>query len=290
MDKCNICPRKCNIDRSSSVGFCLCNDTAIVSKTMLHKWEEPPISAQNGSGAVFFSGCTLKCVYCQNQEISRTPKGTEYTPQQLADIFLELQSCGAHNINLVTPTHFTKQIISALDIAKPKLNIPIVYNTSGYERVETLKLLKGYVDVYLPDFKYYDRTLSMKYSKAPDYFDVAINAVKEMYEQVGAYRENNDGLAEKGIIIRHLVLPGCRHDSVKILEEIKNTLPIQDIKLSLMSQFTPDFVPPEYKELSRKITSFEYNYVLNKAIDLGYDGFFQQKDSASAKYTPSFTK
>ena len=288
MDKCNLCPRQCNIDRELSVGFCLCNNTAIVSKIMLHKWEEPPISAQNGSGAVFFSGCTLKCVYCQNQEISRTPKGTEYTPEQLADTFLELQNQGAHNINLVTPTHFTKQIINALDIAKPKLNIPVVYNTSGYETVETLKMLKGYVDVYLPDFKYYDSELSTKYSKAPDYFEVAIKAVKEMYEQVGAYYENKSGLAEKGVIIRHLVLPGCRHDSVKILEEIKNILPIQDIRLSLMSQFTPDFVSSEYKELSRKITSFEYNYVLNKAIELGYDGFFQQKDSASAKFTPEF--
>ncbi len=290
MDKCNICPRKCNIDRNFSVGFCLCNNTAIVSKIMLHKWEEPPISAKNGSGAVFFSGCTLKCVYCQNQKISRTPVGTEYTPNQLADAFLELQENGAHNINLVTPTHFTRQIITALELVKHKLNIPIVYNTSGYETVETLKLLKGYIDIYLPDFKYYDSELARKYSKAPDYFDVAIKAVREMYDQVGAYSEDNNGLAKKGIIIRHLVLPNCRHDSVKILEEIKNALPIENIRLSLMSQFTPDFVSHEYKELSRKITSFEYNYVLNRAIDLGFDGFFQQKDSASARYTPNFTK
>ena len=257
---------------------------------MLHKWEEPPISAQNGSGAVFFSGCTLKCVYCQNQEISRKPVGTEYSPKQLADIFLQLQENGAHNINLVTPTHFTNQIISALELVKHRINIPIVYNTSGYETVDTLKLLKGYIDIYLPDFKYYDSELAQKYSKAPDYFDVAVKAIKEMYDQVGAYRENNNGLAIKGVIIRHLVLPGCRHDSVKILEEIKKALPIKNIRLSLMSQFTPDFVSPEYKELSRKITSFEYNYVLNKAIELGFDGFFQQKDSASAKYTPNFIK
>lgn len=289
MDKCNLCPRKCNIDRSNSVGFCLCNNTAIVSKIMLHHWEEPPISAQNGSGAIFFSGCTLKCVYCQNQEISRKPIGTEYTPNQLADAFLKLQEKGAHNINLVTPTHFTNQIIIALDLVKHKLNIPVVYNTSGYETVETLKLLNGYIDVYLPDFKYYDSVLSQKYSKAPDYFEVAIKAVKEMYSQVGAYREDDNGLAKKGVIIRHLVLPACRHDSVKILEEIKKALPVENIRLSLMSQFTPDFVPAEYKELSRKITSFEYNYVLNKAIELNFDGFFQQKDSASAKYTPRFS-
>ncbi|MBR5323093.1 MAG: radical SAM protein [Clostridia bacterium] len=288
MDKCNLCPRQCNIDRDSSVGFCLCNNTAIVSKIMLHKWEEPPISAKNGSGAVFFSGCTLKCVYCQNSQISRTPVGTEYTPSQLADAFLKLQESGAHNINLVTPTHFTRQIISALDLVKHKLNIPVVYNTSGYEFIETLKMLKGYVDVYLPDFKYYKSELSAKYSKAPDYFKVALKAVTEMYEQVNSYCEDENGLAKKGLIIRHLALPGCRHDSVKILEEIKNTLPVENIRLSLMSQFTPDFVPPEFKELSRKITSFEYNYILNKAIELGYNGFFQQKDSASAKYTPEF--
>ena len=174
MGKCNLCPRKCNIDRNTSVGFCLCSNTAVVSKFMLHKWEEPPISAQNGSGAVFFSGCTLKCVYCQNQEISRKPQGTEYSPKQLADIFLQLQENGAHNINLVTPTHFTNQIISALELVKHKINIPIVYNTSGYETVDTLKLLKGYIDIYLPDFKYYDSELAQKYSKAPDYFDVAV--------------------------------------------------------------------------------------------------------------------
>lgn len=288
MEKCNLCPRNCNIDRSLKKGFCLCSDKAVVSKTMLHMWEEPPISGKNGSGAVFFSGCTLKCVYCQNKEISCSPIGTEVTPAQLADILLQLQDMGAHNINLVTPTHFTKQIIAALDIAKPKLEIPVVYNTGGYEKTETLKMLKGYVDVYLPDFKYFDTSLSAKYSKAPDYFNFAAKALREMYEQVGAYRESKNGLAEKGVIIRHLVLPGCRHDSVKILEEIKRILPLQDIRLSLMSQFTPDFVSPEHKELSRRITTFEYNFVLDRAIELGFTGFFQQKDSASAKYTPSF--
>ncbi len=290
MEKCNLCPRKCNADRSNTVGFCLCGNNAVVSKTMLHKWEEPPISGKNGSGAVFFSGCTLKCIFCQNKEISRTPMGNEVTPRQLADIFLKLQSEGAHNINLITPTQFTNQIIKALDLTKQELHIPIVYNTSGYETVETIKKLKGYVDIYLPDFKYCDSNLSAKYSKAPDYFDFAIKAITEMYEQVGAYTEDNYGLMKKGIIIRHLVLPGCRHDSVKILEEIKNTLPVQDIKLSLMSQFTPEFVSHGCKELSRKITTFEYNYVLDKAIECGFSGYFQQKESASTKYTPSFNE
>jgi len=288
MSKCNLCPRKCNVDRDISLGFCQCRSLPIVSKTMLHRWEEPPISGINGSGAIFFSGCTLQCVFCQNKAISRAPVGRITTPKELASIFLELQSEGAHNINLVTPTHFTDSIIEALDIAKPTLHIPIVYNTSGYELVETLKKLRGYVDVFLPDFKYFDTALSAKYSKAPDYFSVAIKALSEMYSQVGQYTEDENGIAKKGVIIRHLVLPGCRKDSVRILEEIKNTLPVSDIRLSLMSQFTPDFVPTECKELSRKITTFEYNFVLEKAIDLGYDGFFQQKESASAKYTPDF--
>lgn len=285
--KCTICPRECNTDRSKQLGFCLCNNEIVVSKAMLHYWEEPPISAESGSGAVFFSGCTLKCVYCQNKEISRRPTGSVYTPEKLADLFLELQNMGACNINLVTPTHFVLPIIKALDLSKHKLNIPVVYNTSGYEKTETLQMLSGYVDIYLPDFKYCDKSLSQKYSKAPDYFDVAMRAIKEMYKQTGVYIEK-DGRAEKGLIIRHLCLPNCRHDSVKILEAIKSALPIENIRLSLMSQFTPDFVDDEYKELKRKITSFEYNYVLNKAIDMGYIGFFQQKNSASSEYTPDF--
>lgn len=288
MDKCNLCPRKCNINRKENIGFCLCKDKTVVSKYMLHRWEEPSVSGTMGSGAVFFSGCTLKCVYCQNQKISRYPTGQELDERQLADIFLKLQDEGAHNINLITPTHFANNIIKALDIAKPKLSIPIVYNTSGYETVESLKMLSGYIDVYLPDFKYYDKDISQKYSKAPDYFDIAIEGIKEMYEQVGEYKENEKGLVEKGLIIRHLVLPKCRFDSEKILKEIKKVLPIENIRLSLMSQFTPDFVPEDYKELSRKITSFEYNYVLDKAIEMGYLGFFQQRDSATAIYTPDF--
>jgi len=257
---------------------------------MLHHWEEPCISGKNGSGAIFFSGCTLKCVFCQNKEISRQPKGTEMTERQLANLFLQLQDKGAHNINLITPTHFTKQIISALNIVKHKLYIPVVYNTSGYETVDTLKMLSGYVDIFLPDFKYYDSFLAEKYSKAPDYFEIASKAICEMFRQVGKYTEDENGILKKGVIIRHLVLPACRHDSVKILEEIKKLLPISDIRLSLMSQFTPDFVPKEYPELSRRITTFEYNSVLKKATELGFEGFFQSRESAVTSYTPDFKK
>lgn len=241
-----------------------------------------------GSGAIFFSGCTLKCVYCQNRDISRNPIGSKMTDSELADLFLKLQDMGAHNINLVTPTHFTNNIVRALDLVKHKLSIPIVYNTSGYEKVETLKRLSGYVDIYLPDFKYFDSYLSNKYSKAPNYFEVASSAVCEMYSQVGKYTEDETGILKKGMIIRHLVLPSCRKDSIKVLENLKNILPIDDIRLSLMSQFTPDFVSEDYPELSRRVTTFEYNSVLSKAIELGFEGFFQDKDSAVTKYTPDF--
>ncbi len=289
MEKCNLCPRLCNVDRSSQrYGFCKCNDKISIAKYMVHNWEEPSISGINGSGAVFFSGCNLRCVFCQNQTISRSSGEKEISKKELSDIFLELQDMGVHNINLVTPTHFVKQIIKALEISKNNLHIPVVYNTSGYESVETLKMLDGYIDIYLPDFKYYDSTLSSKYSSAPDYFEVAKKAIVEMYRQTGKYTEDSNHILKKGLIVRHLCLPNCRHDSVKVLEEIKNILPIQDIKLSLMSQFTPDFVSEKCPELRRKITTFEYNYVLNKAIELGFDGFFQQRESASAKYTPDF--
>ena len=290
MDKCNICPRECNIDRNSALGFCRSDNTLSVAKTMLHFWEEPCISGKNGSGAIFFSGCTLNCVYCQNKDISRGQSGQKMTVKQLADTMLTLQENGAHNINLVTPTHYTRQIIEALDIAKKRLHIPIVYNTSGYEKISTLKMLDGYIDVYLPDFKYFDRDIAKKYSSAPDYFEYASSATEEMYRQVGKYTEDKNGIAQKGLIIRHLVLPNQRHDSVKILEEIKARLPLSYIKLSLMSQYTPDFADCEYKELQRKITTFEYDCVLQKAVELGFDGYFQAKESASAKYTPNFNE
>ncbi len=289
MTNCNICPRDCNVDRQSGkVGFCLCDDKIRIAKVMLHHWEEPVISGKNGSGAIFFSGCTLRCVFCQNREISRGMSGNTVSENDLANIMLDLQEKGAHNINLVTPTHLVPQIIKSLDIAKPKLKIPVVYNTSGYERIETLQKLNGYVDVYLPDFKYYSQELSAKYSKAADYFDVASKAISEMYRQVGKFSFDNNEIMKKGLIVRHLVLPGCRRDSIKVLEELERLLPKDDIKLSLMSQYTPEFAPVEYPELSRKVTTFEYNSVLDKALELGFDGFFQAKDSATKKYTPEF--
>jgi len=289
MKYCSICPRECNADRENGrLGFCLCDDKIRVAKVMLHHWEEPVISGKNGSGAIFFSGCPLKCVFCQNQGISQRTKGKSVSENELSDIMLDLQEKGAHNINLVTPTHFVPQIIKSLDIAKPKLKIPVVYNTSGYEKVETLRMLDGYVDIYLPDFKYYSSELSSKYSKAPDYFEVASKALLEMHRQVGKVVLDENGIMQKGMIVRHLVLPSCRKDSIKVLEELAKLLPVTDIKLSLMSQYTPEFAPIEYPELSRRITTFEYNSVLDKALELGFDGFFQEKTSATKKYTPEF--
>ncbi|MBR6682507.1 MAG: radical SAM protein [Clostridia bacterium] len=289
MKYCSICPRECNADRENGrLGFCLCDDKIKVAKVMLHHWEEPVISGKNGSGAIFFSGCPLKCVFCQNQDISQRTKGESVSENELSDIMLDLQEKGAHNINLVTPTHFVPQIIKSLDIAKPKLKIPVVYNTSGYEKVETLRMLDGYVDIYLPDFKYYSSELSSKYSKAPDYFEVASKALLEMYRQVGKVVLDENGIMQKGMIVRHLVLPACRKDSIRVLEELCKIVPVSDIKLSLMSQYTPDFAPVAYPELSRRITTFEYNSVLDKALELGFDGFFQEKDSATKIYTPEF--
>lgn len=289
MKNCTLCPRRCGVDRTAGQrGFCGSGQKAVVAKAMLHMWEEPPVSGKNGAGAVFFSGCSLRCVFCQNRDISRQNVGKELTVKELARIFLELQDKGAHNIDLVTPTHFVPQITEALDTVKSKLNIPIVYNTSGYETVETLRLLENYVDVYLPDFKYFSSEISSKYSSAPDYFEVASKALLEMYRQCGAYTEDKSGLVKRGLIVRHLVLPKNRHDSIALLNALSDILPPEDIRLSLMSQYTPYFSDGKFPELSRKITSFEYNSVLEVAEKLGFIGFCQDRQSSDEKFTPDF--
>lgn len=286
--KCELCPRKCGADRISGVGFCGEGAELRAAKAYLHRWEEPCLSGENGSGTVFFSGCSLKCVFCQNYKISSENFGQVISEERLGEIFLELQEKGAHNINLVSPTHFVPQIISALDLVKGKLNIPIVYNTGGYERVETLKMLEGYIDIYLPDFKYYDDEIARKYSAAGDYFEVVCAAIDEMFRQVGAAEFGEDGLMKKGIIIRHLTLPNHRHDSLAVLEEIASQWGTEDILLSLMSQYTPFYRSSEFPEISRRISTFEYNSVLKRAEELGFKGFMQEKSSAKEEYTPDF--
>ena len=281
-ENCSLCPRNCHIDRTSSLGFCQSSSQIKAARAALHHWEEPCISGTRGSGAVFFSGCTLRCCFCQNYSISSETYGKEISEQKLAQIFFELQNQGAHNINLVTATQYLPSILNALDRIKDKLNIPVVYNSSGYEKPETIRLLKDYVDIYLPDLKYFSSKLSQKYSKAEDYFKVASNAVRLMIEQTGKPVFDSDGILQKGVIIRHLVLPNCRKDSITLL-------PDKSYLISLLSQYTPFYKSHEYPELNRRITTYEYESVLKEAISLGLvEGFMQEKSSAKEEYTPPF--
>ena len=286
--KCELCPRRCGADRTHGTGFCGESAELRAAKAYLHKWEEPCLSGENGAGTIFFSGCSLKCVFCQNYKISSENRGAVITEQRLGEIFLELQEKGAQNIELVSPTHFVPQIISALDLVKGRLNIPIVYNTGGYERVETLKMLDGYVDIFLPDFKYYDNEIARKYSGAGDYFEVVCAAIDEMLRQVGAAEFDENGMMKQGVIIRHLALPNHRHDSIAVLEEIASRWGTENIVLSLMSQYTPFYRSSEFPEISRRISTFEYSSVLKRAEELGFKGFMQERSSAKEEYTPDF--
>lgn len=294
MSLCNVCPRKCNIDRKSTQGFCREGNIMRVSRIAPHFYEEPPISHTNGSGTVFFSGCNLRCVFCQNKNISQGERiGKEYSQAELIDAIIKLQESGVHNINLVTPTHFALQIANMLEEMKKRslLQVPVIYNSSGYESVETLKTLDGLVDIYMPDLKYFSSELSQKYSLAPDYFEVASSAIVEMLRQRGHYKYNdkNTALLNSGVILRHLVLPTHRKDSIEALTHISKLIDPADVLISLMSQYTPDFaLDTPYPELHRRITSFEYNSVCSAAISLGFDGFMQARSSASSVYTPDF--
>ena len=285
---CTLCPRSCNVDRTQKPGFCGvfgAADTVKAAKAMLHFGEEPPISGSGGSGAVFFSGCTMRCVFCQNYEVSNNTHGKEITVQRLADIFLELQEQGAHNINLVTGSHYVPQIIKALDIAKPRLKIPVIFNCGGYERTETLRMLEGYIDVYLPDVKYHSDALALRCSSAKNYFDTAYGAVEEMLRQTGKYRIEN-GLIKKGVILRHLILPGCYKDSIALLNALAPFK--EDVLISLMSQYVPCGRAADYPEINRRLTTFEYRKVLAECERIGFDGFMQERSSATTELTPDF--
>ena len=289
MNKCQICPRKCMADRIKEKGFCGAGSKVIVARAALHKWEEPCISYKNGAGTVFFSGCNLHCCFCQNSQISNHLFGKEISDKELGEIFLRLQDTGADNIDLVTPTHFIDNIINALDMVKHKLRIPVVYNSGGYELTESISRLNGYIDVYLPDIKYYSPEISKRYSQAPDYFKISSEAVLMMIKQVGKIRYNNEGGLIKGTIIRHLVLPSNRHDSIKIMDWIASNTSTDDVLVSIMNQYTPfDFIPDKYPELKRHVTKMEYNSVVEHALKLGINGFTQQKSSASEEYLPAF--
>ena len=284
--KCNICPRKCNVERSTEKGMCGMPDTFVVARASKHFWEEPPVSGKNGSGTVFFSGCNLGCVYCQNYEISHGGKGKEISDSRLTEIFDELIASGVHNINLVNPTHYALRLKKVL--VDYRSSVPVVYNSSGYERVSTLKGLEGLIDIYLPDLKYIKEERAGKYSNAPDYFDCASKALIEMKKQCPENIYDGEGIMQKGLIVRHLILPKNTNQSIDILSWIKNNLG-EDTTVSLMSQYTPYGKVEEFKELQRKITAREYEKVLSAAENMGFKNLFMQDfDSSDEKFIPDF--
>ena len=289
--KCDLCPRKCLVDRKKGEkGICGQTENLKVARAALHFWEEPCISGDAGSGAVFFSGCPLHCVFCQNENIANGTVGKEISLERLVDIFLELQEKRANNINLVTPGHFVPQIVKALDQARKEgLTLPVVYNTSSYETVDTIKMLEGYVDIYLPDFKYMSPVLSKKYSHAPDYFETACAAISEMYRQVGdSVIDEDTGLMQHGMIVRHLLLPGQTKDSKKILRYLHETYG-DHIYISIMNQYTPLPQVADIEVLNRTVTPEEYDRVLRFAERIGIErGFRQEGTAASESFIPEF--
>ncbi|MDO5154183.1 MAG: 4Fe-4S cluster-binding domain-containing protein [Eubacteriales bacterium] len=280
---CNLCPRQCGVDRTSGqVGFCGCPGQALVAKAMLHKWEEPALAGNGGSGAVFFGGCTLGCKYCQNAAISGGAVGKAMDEKQLRQLFSDLISRGAENIDLVTPTHFLPTILPALT---PKLPVPVVYNCGGYERVETLRELEGNVDIYLPDLKYADGALAGELSGAPDYFETAAAAIREMFRQTGPVRWAGEKVI-KGVIIRHLILPGCVDNSLRVLDWIGETFAPGQVLVSLMRQYTP--MGGLGAPFDRRITQEEYDAVLSWMYLNRLEGFIQEAEAADAGFIPQF--
>ena len=290
LKKCEMCPHKCKIDRTKNqVGRCKSKDTVQLALASIHNFEEPCISGGNGSGTVFFSNCNLSCKFCQNYEISQQGLGKEITIERLSEIFLEQQSKGAHNINLVSPTSYAYQIIEAIKIAKKNgLKIPIIYNTNGYENIETIKLLNGYIDVYLPDLKYAEDDLGKKYSNVDNYFKIATSAIKEMYNQVGENIYDEDGMIKRGMIIRHLVLPNHTENTKKVLTWINSNMP-KNITVSVMAQYFPTYKAKEIEDINRKITKREYKKVENFLYSLDLEnGYIQECGKNEEIYVPKW--
>ncbi len=293
LEKCILCPRKCGVNRTNgSMGACHSTGKVKVSRAALHMWEEPCISGEHGSGAVFFSGCALGCCFCQNKDISRGRAGKEITIERLCNIFFELMDKGANNINLVTPDHYIPQIISAIDMAHARnFPLPFVYNCSGYETTEMIKMLDGYIDVYLPDFKFMSSKIASKYCNTPDYAGFAKQSISEMVRQCGGAKTsfNQDGIMQKGVIVRHLQLPGHIEDSKSIITYLYNTFG-DDIYISIMNQYTPmKGIEKDFPELGRKLTPEEYDELVDYAIDIGVEnGFIQEGDTADESFIPAF--
>ena len=292
MALCYVCPHRCGVERPQTMhsegvfGSCHCGMAPILAKAGLHMWEEPCISGTRGSGTVFFSGCNLHCIFCQNYDISCQGKGKEITIERLQAIYQELIAKGAHNINLVTPTHFTEAILKSLSIP---LSVPVVYNTSGFETLDTLGSLKGKVQIYLPDLKYSNNNLAIKYSNAPDYFRIAKAAIKEMYKQVGDYKLDSEGIMTSGVIIRHLILPNNLENSKNIIDWVSDNFNPGQVMFSLMHQYIPCGNANIYPEINRKLTSAEYkeveDYLYSSNIE---DGFVQEEEAASGDFIPKF--
>ncbi len=289
-NNCTLCPRNCGVNREKDqLGFCGLDNKIKIARADLHFWEEPCISGKNGSGTVFFSGCNMKCVFCQNYDISTLNKGYNITCEELADVFVKLQNKGANNINLVTPTHYVYDIIKALDIAKIKgLKIPVVYNSGGYEKADTIKMLKGYVDIYIPDMKYFSDKYSLEFSSAKNYFNIAKDALNEMYNQVGAPVFDEYGIMKKGVIVRHLMLPGLLFDSKKIIDYLYDTYK-DDIYISIMSQYTPTGNVCNVKKLNRNLNPKHYETMIDYCEYKGVkNAYIQGIESADKEFIPEF--
>jgi len=289
-DFCMQCPRKCGIDRATGVGYCGAGGEIRLARAALHLWEEPCISGEGGSGALFFVGCNLRCVFCQNRSISQgDARGIAVSEEELERIMLRLQAEGAESLSLVTPTPYADRLVFVLERVKPQLNLPVVYNCGGYESVETLRRLEGLVDVYLPDCKYFSPELASLYSDAPDYFSVATDAIAEMLRQTGKPQFDARGILRRGVVVRHLVLPGCRQDSEQLLKALHERFGGDAFLLSLMNQYTPAFAPPDApKNLHRRVTSFEYSRVAETVEQLKFAGYFQDRSASDVAYTPDF--
>lgn len=290
LKSCNMCPHKCGVNRLNGIkGRCKCDNKIKIALASVHNYEEPCISGKNGSGTVFFSNCNLNCIYCQNYEISQLGKGKEITIEHLAQIFIKQQEKNVNNINLVTPTMYVPQIIEAIKIARKKgLNIPIIYNSNGYENVETIKKLNGYIDIYLPDLKYYSNEIAKKYSKIDNYFETAISAIKEMQKQVGNPIFNEEGIIQKGVIIRHLILPHHLLNTKNILKYVKENFD-ENTYISIMAQYFPTYKAKEDKLINRKLTKKEYKEIENYLYLLNLkNGYIQELGEHEEEYVPNF--
>ena len=290
LKRCELCPHNCKVNRlNGEIGRCKCKDKVKIALASVHYYEEPCISGENGSGTIFFSGCNLNCKFCQNYEISQLGKGIEITIEELSDIFIKQQNKGVNNINLVTPTMYVYQIIEAIKRARKKgLDIPIIYNSNGYENIETIKKLNGYIDVYLPDLKYYDDEIAYKYSGINNYFENAKSAILEMQKQVGAPKLNENGIIQKGLIIRHLVLPNNIENSEKILRWIKSNIN-EEVYISIMAQYFPSYKAKQMNDINRKLSEEEYAKIEDLVYELDIkNGYMQELGEHEEEYVPDF--